>query len=1078
MLNSAKTEPFARITSDGEDDEFHDCVSQTSNANSSMEKKQQPQPRFRSLTNSRVPTPPSPSRNSDDAKFSHISEAKDNEEPVSSERPALHRSATTRLNRSTKYTENEANSFVEARARRVAKAMAEACTTGVSVREADERRGRVFGRLLVGLRSNSSSDNSQANDKRLYRSSEENLSRNRHHLKPAGLHQVASHNRIARLSCDNKDEEEESIACESDVPKALDADNRSLSMTNKDRKAVVTTRNASMEARIDRNMRNKFSQWIMCFGTVYFDVDQGPTLSILYPHVAFSETERAAICFSAMPDSTIYDLCDSVYTFNFRVDPVRLGLPKDQVFLYGHVFFRQKRDPLMRRGGFQRSVVIISHLPHHGLFSRMAYMVGPLYFDMGTAILEAAVHNVSTWPTPELGEALELPFLGTALLAELPTGDSSQLLETSKLPLYRFDPGEHLLASITCDGLFRSFRDILNDLWACWELMLLGEPLVVLADMPSRCSEAIVGLVDIIFPIRYCGDYRPYFTIQDPDFRAIVSKTHVPANTVVGVSNPFFSEALSHWPHKLFLGSSGRMIQMHGASLRNKSIATAGGGGGGSQLDSRASDQSGSNAAASSAPAANVNRRKVKQGLQTKRKFAIGRDQKFVDDLLVSLKTGKQSPWMVNNTLRRHFIDLTIQFLAPLNRYFATLVPQVHSAVAIPLTSQSSGASGYSQQKMLAALSSLSWFTPPRPLSPWRTDDFFESLATYGISPQLLGNRAHKAKAANVFASVFSGTSSSSHDDQITSNNNTNSSSNGGNNMNSSASRRLAANKAGDEWVNLYSQFLKCGNFATWLSHRTNEAHRALLARFRQEVSQGDVHAWCRGYDYPLALDTQQLDAEIALLDLDTMDLGQTATEQSAAQIKQQKQPHVSHVFYHGGAEDERIQAERHRQQILREQRARLANTNKRPVYGSDGTLVGYTRPAAAQSLSGTATEATAVTGRPQRSASAPTTTPKKLGQRITHARRAQHTMLKAAWQVAELLGPTAMARIPLKHRKQSAESSAIASELCRCNPPTEAESRALRDQLSILLEYMSAEAGCLFLPLVAGDYARTVTSS
>ncbi|KAI7823497.1 hypothetical protein BX661DRAFT_145477, partial [Kickxella alabastrina] len=446
-----------------------------------------------------------------------------------------------------------------------------------------------------------------------------------------------------------------------------------------DHKAIIVARSASLEARVDRRTREKLAQWLVCFGTVQFDVDQGPTLNLLYPHVQFSESERAAICFSSMPDSTIHELYDSVYTFHFRVNPVRLRLPKDRIFLYGHVFFRQKRDPLMRRGGFQRSVVVISHLPYHGLFSRMAHMLGPLYFDLGTAILEAAAQNVSSWPAPRADGAYELPFLGTALTVELPARDASQLLETSKFPLERFDPGEHILAGVTFDGLFRSFRDALDDLWACWELMILGESLVVLADTPSRCSEAVVSLVDIIFPITYCGDYRPYFTIQDPDFRAVVSKTHVPPNTVVGVN-----------------------------------AATGGGSSG---------------AAGNGA----VGSKGIKQGLQSKHKCAISKDRVFTEQLLNALKTGKQPPWMVNNMLRRYFMDLTVQFLAPLNRYFSTLIPQ------------------------------LSWFVPPGNLRPWRTDDFMASLASFGISPQL-NSRHNTATAADI----------------------------------------------SDEWLNLYTQFLKC----------------------------------------------------------------------------------------------------------------------------------------------------------------------------------------------------------------------------------------------------------------------------
>jgi hypothetical protein len=33
--------------------------------------------------------------------------------------------------------------------------------------------------------------------------------------------------------------------------------------------------------------------------------------------------------------------------------------------------------------------------------------------------------------------------------------------------------------------------------------------------------------------------------------------------------------------------------------------------------------------------------------------------------------------WVLNNILRRHFVDLTEKFLVPLNRYFNTLIPNL-----------------------------------------------------------------------------------------------------------------------------------------------------------------------------------------------------------------------------------------------------------------------------------------------------------------------------------------------------------------------------------------------------------------
>ncbi|KAJ2886578.1 hypothetical protein FB639_001547 [Coemansia asiatica] len=1118
------------------------------------EQHQHQQHRYRSLTNSRVPRSSSNSNsNSSPTEMGDSSAA--NVPPMPS--TMLRRSATASekhggSSRARNKSGGNANSLIEERARRAVKAMAEACTTGISVREADERRSRAFSRLLVDSRlggtqppvDRPSTRSLSPEPEGMRSSSNDNLSM-RTKLRQNAIHPVASHSRISSVGRKEKEKAdsidpvpaskpvlEETADGRASVgpsmPKAAtaspltgDADSRTLSMTS-DRKSMAIARSASLEARVDRKTREGLAQWLVCFATVQFDVDQGPTLNLLYPHVQFSESERAAICFSSMPDSTIYELYDSVYTFHFRVDPVRLGLPKDQIFLYGHVFFRQKRDPLMRRGGFQRSVVVISHLPYHGLFSRMVYMLGPLYFDLGTAILEAGAHNVSSWPRPSADSAFELPFLGTALSVEIPARDASQLLETSKFPLDRFDPGEHILASVTFDGLFRSFRDTLGDLWTCWELMILGESLVVLADTPSRCSEAIVSLVDIIFPITYCGDYRPYFTIQDPDFRAVVCKTHVPPNTVVGVSNPFFSEALSHWPHKLFLGTSGRMTQMHGASARKaRAFGDTGAGSTSSGMGSDNSEMWGSSSSG------------IKQGLQSKYKCAVSKDRLFAEQLLDALKTGKQPPWMINNMLRRYFIDLTVQFLAPLNRYFSTLIPQVHSSTAILMHGRdrqraaapwsvsrrqdagntafaaaagSGGGSGVLE-------SELTWFAAPGKLRPWRTDDFMASLASLGISPQL-SSRYAAASAADVFASVFSGGSNGESSSVTGGSGNGSSSQNtstaapttatttpstvasaGGTGFSLWKSKKSAAKKLSDEWQQLYTQFLKCGNFATWLARRTDEAQRALLARFRQEVCRGDVHAWCRGFDYSLDLGEQQLATELEMLDLATMDLGQRGSESGSGSGtgggNQHAHAHAKHVFYHGDAEDERQRAERQHQRALRERQQRLAQgmtLGEQPVYGSDGSLIGYTRRRAngepIASDTGAARGA-ARTQDPQRSAHGQQTQTqtqvqthghehehgprhgcKQLGQRITYARRPQHVMLHAAWQIAELMGLAAMSRIPLSYRGSGINSSA------RASPPSAGELAALRRQLSTMLEYMAADDGQLFLALVADDYA------
>lgn len=50
-------------------------------------------------------------------------------------------------------------------------------------------------------------------------------------------------------------------------------------------------------------------------------------------------------------------------------------------------------------------------------------------------------------------------------------------------------------------------------------------------------------------PLAYYGDYRPYFTIHDNEFKEYMSKTLHPPPIILGVTNPYFTKTLQHWPH-------------------------------------------------------------------------------------------------------------------------------------------------------------------------------------------------------------------------------------------------------------------------------------------------------------------------------------------------------------------------------------------------------------------------------------------------------------------------------------------------------------------------------------------------
>jgi hypothetical protein len=109
-----------------------------------------------------------------------------------------------------------------------------------------------------------------------------------------------------------------------------------------------------------------------------------------------------------------------------------------------------------------------------------------------------------------------------------------------------------------------SKHPILSKIWLLWELVLVGEPIVILGSSPPQCSGAVMSLMELICPLAYGGNARPYFTIQDKDFNEILEapvtseRKRIDSNLLgllIGVTNPYFLKALNHWPHFLHLAS-------------------------------------------------------------------------------------------------------------------------------------------------------------------------------------------------------------------------------------------------------------------------------------------------------------------------------------------------------------------------------------------------------------------------------------------------------------------------------------------------------------------------------------------
>ncbi|EGD72655.1 hypothetical protein PTSG_12162 [Salpingoeca rosetta] len=95
---------------------------------------------------------------------------------------------------------------------------------------------------------------------------------------------------------------------------------------------------------------------------------------------------------------------------------------------------------------------------------------------------------------------------------------------------------------------------MLPDIHLLWELVLTAAPILVFSSTPALCSRTVLTLSTMIAPLEFCGDFRPFFTITDPDCRHYAAKTAgdrsgsaVQHSALLGVTNPYFEKEYSHW---------------------------------------------------------------------------------------------------------------------------------------------------------------------------------------------------------------------------------------------------------------------------------------------------------------------------------------------------------------------------------------------------------------------------------------------------------------------------------------------------------------------------------------------------
>lgn len=193
---------------------------------------------------------------------------------------------------------------------------------------------------------------------------------------------------------------------------------------------------------------DRLQKWLYGIAVVTFDLELGQSIELLLPnHCKLSDKEKLNLSYLSFPDANSTFLGDTQYHFRIHHESslpnyyqyynsiVPPALQVDPNALFGYVHFRQVRDSTVKRGYFQKSLVLLSKLPFISLFISIVSQLGPNYFQYGLASLETCCHLMDRqWPEPEPGKTLLLPLLGNVLQVRIPThGDkpfsSSDLIQ-------------------------------------------------------------------------------------------------------------------------------------------------------------------------------------------------------------------------------------------------------------------------------------------------------------------------------------------------------------------------------------------------------------------------------------------------------------------------------------------------------------------------------------------------------------------------------------------------------------------------------------------------------------------------
>eukprot|EP00216_Chloropicon_sp_CCMP2111_P001018 CAMPEP_0198247520 /NCGR_PEP_ID=MMETSP1446-20131203/46517_1 /TAXON_ID=1461542 ORGANISM="Unidentified sp, Strain CCMP2111" /NCGR_SAMPLE_ID=MMETSP1446 /ASSEMBLY_ACC=CAM_ASM_001112 /LENGTH=639 /DNA_ID=CAMNT_0043931845 /DNA_START=368 /DNA_END=2284 /DNA_ORIENTATION=- len=347
---------------------------------------------------------------------------------------------------------------------------------------------------------------------------------------------------------------------------------------------------------------------------VRFDLEQGQVVRFCVPDDFLSVSERRDVGYHAFPDSKSFELRfqrsihDTIFHFRIKRDksadasnngkasPKKASGSRSKEWLkwlYGYSFCRQRQDKHLPRGGDQTSVVVLLEKPYMDLIQQISKIAGQLYFDYGEDALVQVMESILSWTTLKPNVKLSIQAAGQTLPVHVPERKPESLdsYEVMSHSLSNEDgaPCDHnfwdccvrMTFSKVC--IFSAFHGVVRHLWYIWEAMLLAKPVLIFGSNPDIVSMAVSAAMDLVAPLSYCADFRPYFTIQDSEFQTMQNPSKCGTKeglpSVVGVTNTYFLKAYKSWPNILAVGGGSDLVRTNSSPASGAAASAKGSGG-------------------------------------------------------------------------------------------------------------------------------------------------------------------------------------------------------------------------------------------------------------------------------------------------------------------------------------------------------------------------------------------------------------------------------------------------------------------------------------------------------------------